>query len=106
MLFIDSSAAEGSVLKGYSANVFLAAKVGCFWTLAAMYGLRVWIGRVPSSLNPSDGFSRGDESLGVELGWNSVEAQVPDPRPCAFLHTAHQQNIAKLAKMRRRHQGQ
>ena len=84
-LFIDNKAAEGSLIKGYSSSNTLAAVAGSFWTAAANSSLRMWIGRVPSRLNPSDGFSRGDFSLAELHGWQQVRPVIPDHSAWSFL---------------------
>lgn len=103
LLFIDSACAEGALLRSYSSSRHLTALAGAFWTSAAGYDLRVWIGRVPSKLNPADGFSRGSRSLGQQLGWCQVPAIEPDVRPWRFLHAPTRDRVARR---RLRNQGQ
>ena len=55
LLYIDSESAEGSLLSGYSRSPHLAVLAGTFWVWCATLQVRMWIGRVPSSLNPSEG---------------------------------------------------
>jgi len=108
LLFIDSAAAEGSLLRAYSSSRHLTALAGCFWTTSANHQLRVWIGRVPSNVNPADGFSRSDRSLGKRHGWAEVPACVPHASPWAFLLPPRPQlQLIPRAQRRRLHnQGQ
>ena len=108
LLFIDSKAAEGVVIKGYSSSPSLAAIAGCFWAAAAQFNVKVWIGRVPSRLNPADGFSRQDRSLATKMGWVRVCPLVPNVAEWALLKKAvpSKAQNATQARRRRSNQGQ
>ena len=69
MLFIDSQAAEGVLISGYSSSPQLTALAAAFWQQVRKRAAAAWVGRVPSLLNPADGFSREDESLAGKFGW-------------------------------------
>ena len=85
LLFLDSEAAEGSLLSGYSKNRNLTAISGAFWTLSASRQIRVWIGRVSSRLNPSDGVSRRDRTWVEAQGWREMRPVDPPVAPWRFL---------------------
>ena len=109
ILFLDSESAEGSLLSGYSASPFLTALAGAFWALAAHLQARVWVGRVPSKLNPSDGLSRRDRLWALEQGWAEHSARCPDPGPWRFLVEGMSKPAGsrwRMDKRRTRNQGQ
>ena len=68
LLFIDNDSAAANLVKGYSAKSDSAAIVGQFWLLAAHLQLSVYIDRVESKSNPSDGPSRLDFQFMHEMG--------------------------------------
>ena len=77
LLFIDSEAVEGALVKGYSSRSDICELVGVFWELALALKCSVYIDRVPTDANCSDGASRNKLHLGVALGWKTVEARYP-----------------------------
>ena len=83
--FIDSAAAEGSLVKGLSKSRTLSAIPGVYWTQVSLRHAAVWIGRVPSKLNIADGPSRGDLSEVSAHGWARAVAWLPDPEAWAAL---------------------
>ena len=58
--WVDNTAAEHALNKGYSKDLRLSAIIGAFWVWAASGSLSVSFHRVSSSENISDGISRGD----------------------------------------------
>ena len=76
-LYIDNAAAEGAIAKGYSRSLFLARIASACWRLAERHGIGLWIERVPSSLNPADALSRGDDTIMREAGGSQVAAEWP-----------------------------
>ena len=74
---IDSSAAEGTLRKGYSSSRFLTALAGEFWRLASSRNIRIWLYRVPSKLNLADPISRVE--LNAFTSWSVREAAELDP---------------------------
>ncbi|CAE7027728.1 DD3-3 [Symbiodinium sp. CCMP2592] len=58
--WIDNTAAEHALNKGYSKDLRLSAIIGAFWVWAASRSLSVSFHRVSSEENISDGISRGD----------------------------------------------
>ena len=60
--WIDNTAAEHALNKGYSKDLRLSAIIGAFWIWAASTSFSVSFHRVASSENISDGISRGDTS--------------------------------------------
>ena len=62
ILLVDSEAAEGALIRGYSGTEDLCALTGIFWRLCVSRVSRAiapYIDRVPTDGNPSDGPSRG-----------------------------------------------
>ena len=84
-LWIDSTAAEGTLRKGYSRSPLLASITGAFWLTAERNEIAVWVGRVPSKLNPADSVSRSDFSFVQSLCASRVAPHVPDPTDWSFL---------------------
>ena len=85
-MYIDAIAAEDTVHKGYSSSRLLCAVAGGFWVCAERHHIAVWIGRVPSALNPADSLSRGDFKLAHMLGAEQLPpASFPQPQDWEFL---------------------
>ena len=61
--FIDNDSAAANLVKGYSPLTDSAAIVGDYWLLAAQHKLSIYIDRVASKANISDGPSRNDFEL-------------------------------------------
>ena len=79
--FIDSTAAEGSVIKGLSRSRTLSAIAGAYWTTANMCRAAIWVAHVPSKLNVADGPSRHDFSAVDQYGWRWVPPSLADAVP-------------------------
>jgi hypothetical protein len=119
-LFIDSSAAEGVLLKAYSKSPELTVIAGLFWRAVRKAAAAAWVGRVPSRLNVADGPTRGDHSVVDMLQAERITAQLPDEslwsfvldylqRPCNDSCTDANPDVQPLTrqmKRRRAHQGQ
>ena len=60
LLFVDSESVQGALVKGYSSKEDMCLLVGLFWRICAEASIGVYIDRVPTDANPSDGASRGD----------------------------------------------
>ena len=79
LIFVDSEPVEGALVKGYSSRSDMCLLTGVFWRLAHKYDIKVYIDRVPTDSNPSDGLSRNRLDEARSLGWELVE----DPEvPC------------------------
>ena len=79
IVFSDNQAVESILVKGYSnkapdCNVI----VGEFWDHVRDLRTTVWIDRVPTDMNPSDGASRGqvDQDC-LRYGWERVQPDIP-----------------------------
>ena len=68
VLLVDSEAAEGALVRGYSSLADMADATGLFWDLVRDAGASVWIDRVPTDANLADGPSRGDLASLSALG--------------------------------------
>ena len=77
ILFIDSEAVEGALIKGYSAREDLSELVSVFWDLALELRVNVYIDRVSTDANPADWPSRNDLETGRSAGWGSLEPVWP-----------------------------
>ena len=74
ILFIDSEAVEGALIKGYSAREDLSELVSVFGDLALELRVNVYIDRVSTDANPApaDWPSRNDLETGRSAGWGSL----------------------------------
>jgi hypothetical protein len=84
MLWIDSQAAEGVLVKAYSKSPYLTIIAALFWRAVRGFRCSAWIGRVPSALNVADGPSRNDSSYMCQLGATRLPAAVPEEGPWTF----------------------
>ena len=75
LLFGDNDAATACLIKGYSPKGDLCRISGDFWMRVVRNKNAVWIDRVESSSNSSDGPSREDDSLMVKLGAEYMEPE-------------------------------
>merc|ERR1712138_117291 len=71
-LLIDSEAALDALIKGYSRVEDVALIVTAFWELVASHQVNVYLDRVPTDSNISDGMSRSRLEEIKELSWRSV----------------------------------
>ena len=78
LLFIDSEAVEGALIKGYSSKEDLCSLISVFWDLVFHLRIRVFIDRVATDANPADWPSRNDLRYGCSVGWTTVDPLWPD----------------------------
>ena len=72
LLFVDNDSAASNLVRGYSPKTDSSALVGQFWLLASQTKTEVYIDRVESKSNLSDGPSRLDFELVSHLGATKV----------------------------------
>ena len=77
LLLVDAEAVEGAFVKGYSSRSDTSLLVGKFWELAQVLNAAIYIDRVPTDANCSDGPSRDKVYIGERLGWLEVQARWP-----------------------------
>ena len=77
LLFVDSKAAEGILLKGYSKSPQLAVIASLFWKTVRQGRASAWIDRAPTHLNVADAISRGCFSSALALQAEKLQAQTP-----------------------------
>ena len=77
MIFVDSEAAEGALIKGYSSREDLCELTGVFWKMVMDINVLVYIDRVSTDANIADLPSRGDMSIAQRLGWDIREVKTP-----------------------------
>ena len=80
VLFVDSEAVEGALVKGYSGRADLCRLVGLFWAIAHDLCVFVYIDRVPTDANPSDAPSRHHCEALLKAGWLQVDPMLPTGR--------------------------
>ena len=69
LCFVDNSAAEHALQKGFSKDSFFTKVLGCFARVLASKSIALSFHRVSSAANASDGVSRDDwSSLAASLG--------------------------------------
>ena len=77
--FIDNTAGQAALTKGYGKDAAINGMISAFWNLAARQGWFVEFERVPSKANVADAVSRDDFSRARREGWirtNSRDAEV------------------------------
>ena len=72
MILIDSEAALDALIKGYSRVDDVALIVTAFWELVASHQVNVYLDRVPTDSNISDGMSRSHHEEFAKLSWDQV----------------------------------
>ena len=77
VMLIDSESALGALVKGYSAREDLCELTSVFWEQVSDLEGLVFLDRVSTDANISDGPSRGDLSVARSLGWVITEPLVP-----------------------------
>ena len=78
LLLVDNEAVESSFVKGYSNRCSdLCKLIGVFWELVQKFDLLMYIDRVPTDSNPSDGPSRGKVGQMEDRGWMRVPGIFP-----------------------------
>ena len=75
--FVDNNAASACLIKGYSPKTDSSELVGVYWLAAAAHKVSIYIDRVESKSNLSDGPSRFDHELLRRLGSEQVEPSIP-----------------------------
>ncbi len=93
LLFVDNDSAASNIVRGYSPLLDSGALAGAFWVLASSMRASVYIDRVESKSNPSDGPSRLDFSLMTRWRANWTEPNLgqlgsPTLRPDYWFGTA------------------
>ena len=78
ILFNDSTSAESILVKGYSNSAWDANGITAeFWCLAAELEICVYVCRVPTDINPSDGCSRGTiKEDAMRYGWEVCRVEL------------------------------
>ena len=72
---IDSEAALGAIVKGYSRKDDISDLVSVLWETIARYNIIVYFDRVSTDANISDGPSRDDWTLKFQCGWDTLRVQ-------------------------------
>ena len=84
-LYVDNSAAEGTLTKAYSKSPFLTAIAGEFWTMVMKHNIGIYVDRVPTSENITDPLSRGELLVAKLLGATKLKVVMPSPSKWGFL---------------------
>ena len=75
---IDSDSVLGAMVKGYSDREDICSTAGIFWQQMREMGVDVYLDRIPTDGNLSDGPSRGFWATAMKAGWRIVPAVIPD----------------------------
>ena len=78
MGLIDSECALDALIKGNSKFEDVIELIRIFWDLIARYNIEIYLDRVSTDANPSDGMSRDGEQEARDLGWDIEEAKIPE----------------------------
>ena len=71
--FVDNTAAQHALTRGYSGNAAANAVVSAFWVAASVYTACPWFERVPSKANISDAVSRRDFTYAKDQKWRRLD---------------------------------
>jgi hypothetical protein len=85
IMLIDSECALDALIKGQSKFSDVIKLVKVFWELVADFHVDVYLDKVSTDANPSDGVSRGKIKDAISLGWK-IEASKFDQRLEAKRH--------------------
>ena len=77
--FVDNSASEHALRKGYSKDARLTNLLGWFWAWVASKELNVFFVRVSSKANLSDAASRGDWEPSDRIGCHRCQPELATP---------------------------
>ena len=69
LAFIDNTAGEAALRKGYGKDAFVNGMLAAFWDTAARRGWRPRFARVEAKANVADAVSRGDLSRALRENW-------------------------------------
>jgi hypothetical protein len=78
ILLVDSECALDALIKGQSKFSDVIKLVKIFWDLVADHQVDVYLDRVSTDANPSDGLSRGREEEAEGWGWVLENPRFPD----------------------------
>ena len=79
---IDSDPVLGAAVKGYSRKEDVCSCIAVFWEIIREEASRVYLDRIPTDGNLSDGPSRADWNLVGQCGWATVPARIPKSLRC------------------------
>ena len=72
--FCDNMAGKAALIRGYGRDSTVNNLLACFWALAQRLRWQPHFEWVPSDLNISDPFSRGDCSIGRQNNWRELSS--------------------------------
>ena len=98
LLLVDAEAAQGALVKGYSAIDDFGDLLGCFWKTAMEHELAVYVDRVPTDSNVSDGPSR---SRFQELEQRGAKWLTTAPSPCLSSRAVFWEEVVGRSDMTR-----
>jgi len=75
---IDSECALDALIKGNSKFEDVIGLIRVFWELIAEFQIEIYLDRVSTGANPSDGMSRDGEQEARDIGWLIEEAKFPE----------------------------
>ena len=74
---IDNDAALGALVKGYSNTTDVCDLVSATWEEVAKNSVNIYLDRVSSDSNVSDGVSRDSWKEQIECDWDNTEVHFP-----------------------------
>ena len=76
--FVDNTASQYALTKGYSRDSEANSIVGLFWTFAALRCVHPWFERVGTHAQLADAVSRGNIDEAVRLRWKRFDADLTE----------------------------
>ena len=95
IILIDSQAALDALIKGYSRKDDTCHLITVFWTLVHDHNITVYLDRVSTDANISDGVSRSKVKEAIALGW---EIEHPDIEEVAGTDSAFGREKARVKR--------
>ena len=97
MFLVDSEPALDALIKGLSKFTDVIHLVTLFWEVVAEFQVNVYLDRVSTDANISDGVSRGDLTAFEDWGWDRVF-----PDPVAIMEEGPEARACRPRESRRR----
>ena len=76
-MFIDSECVLDALVKGQSQQEDMLVLLKVFWDIVAEHQINLYLDKVSTDSNPSDGMSRDGEQQAEDMGWDIEDATFP-----------------------------
>ena len=95
VLLIDSEAVEAGLIEGHSQEEDMSDLIAVFWDIVLSFDLHLYICKVPTDANPSDGASRGDFDELEGRGAKWVNSNPSDVVTCLVVWRSKVEELAR-----------